>query len=61
LLSQGLSPLDAASTAAYWHGLAGQRAQSARRVGVIAGDLPALLAAALPVPLPAGKRLVRAL
>jgi NAD(P)H-hydrate epimerase len=61
LLSQGLSPLDAASTAAYWHGLAGRRAHAARRVGVIAGDLPAVLAAALPVPVPAGKRLLRVL
>jgi NAD(P)H-hydrate repair Nnr-like enzyme with NAD(P)H-hydrate dehydratase domain len=61
LLSQGLSPLDAGSTAAYWHGLAGKRAHAARRVGVIAGDLPGILAAALPVPAPSGKRLLRAL
>ncbi len=61
LLSQGLSPLDAASTAAYWHGLAGQRAHAQRRVGVVAGDLPEVLAAALPVPESLGKRLTRCL
>jgi len=48
LLAQGCSPLHAASLAAYWHGLAGQVAARRRRVGVIAGDLPDLLARALP-------------
>ena len=48
LLSQGLTPFDAARTAAYWHGLAGRTCASARRVGVVAGDLPEALADALP-------------
>jgi hydroxyethylthiazole kinase-like uncharacterized protein yjeF len=39
LLSQGLSPVDAARAGAYWHGLAGQRAAAERTVGVIAGDV----------------------
>jgi hydroxyethylthiazole kinase-like uncharacterized protein yjeF len=39
LLSQGLSPVDAARAGAYWHGLAGQRAAAERTVGVIAGDI----------------------
>jgi ADP-dependent NAD(P)H-hydrate dehydratase / NAD(P)H-hydrate epimerase len=39
LLSQGLSPVDAARAGAYWHGLAGQRAGAERTVGVIAGDI----------------------
>ena len=46
LLSQGLSPLDAARIGAYWHGRAGHIAQAARAYGVIAGDLPDLLAEA---------------
>jgi hydroxyethylthiazole kinase-like uncharacterized protein yjeF len=46
LLSQGLSPVDAARVGAYWHGLAGQTAHEARPVGVIARDLPEVLAAA---------------
>jgi ADP-dependent NAD(P)H-hydrate dehydratase / NAD(P)H-hydrate epimerase len=49
LLSQGLSPFDAARMAAYWHGLAAQYCQAHRRVGVIAGDLPDALAEALPI------------
>lgn len=49
LLSQGLSPFDAACAGAYWHGLAGLHARAARPRGVMAGDLPDLLAAALPV------------
>ncbi len=48
LLAQGLSPVDAARAGAYWHGLAGQRAQRERRVGVIAGDVAQALGAALP-------------
>ena len=48
LLAQGLAPVDAARAAAYWHGRAGQLAHARRRVGVIAGDLPELLAEALP-------------
>jgi NAD(P)H-hydrate epimerase len=48
LLAQGLSPFDAARVGAYWHGLAGRHAAEVRRVGVTAGDIPPLLAAALP-------------
>lgn len=48
LLAQGLPPVDAARTGAYWHGLAGQVAARQRPVGVIAGDVAAALAAALP-------------
>jgi NAD(P)H-hydrate epimerase len=48
LLSQGLSPVDAARAGAYWHGLSGQVAAAGRPVGVIAGDLTEALAAALP-------------
>ncbi len=40
LLSQGLSPVDAARVGAYWHGLAGQAAAEHRSIGVLAGDLP---------------------
>jgi NAD(P)H-hydrate epimerase len=47
LLSQGLTPLDAARAAAYWHGLAGRRAARERHVGVMAGDLPDILGGAL--------------
>jgi NAD(P)H-hydrate epimerase len=39
LLSQGLSPLDAGRTGAFWHGLAGTCAALTRPVGVIAGDV----------------------
>jgi hydroxyethylthiazole kinase-like uncharacterized protein yjeF len=53
LLSQKLGPFDAASLAAYWHGLAGQRAAGSRPIGVIAGDLPEVLAAAFPSAAPA--------
>jgi NAD(P)H-hydrate epimerase len=52
LLSQGLAPFDAASLGAYWHGLAGQHAARSRALGVTAGDLPELLAAAFPWPAP---------
>ena len=48
LLSQGLSPFDAARAGAYWHGLAGRVCASKRRVGVVAGDLPEVLAEAIP-------------
>jgi NAD(P)H-hydrate epimerase len=48
LLAQGLAPLDAARAGAYWHGLAGQYAARARRVGVIAGDVAEALGPALP-------------
>ena len=48
LLAQGLSPVDAARTGAYWHGLAGQRAAEQRRVGVVAGDVVDALGDALP-------------
>jgi len=51
LLAQGLTPIDAARVGAYWHGRAGQLAVLRRPVGVIAGDLPELLAdAAQPDP-----------
>ncbi len=46
LLAQGLAPIDAARVGAYWHGRAGQRAAKQRPIGVIAGDLPELLAEA---------------
>jgi hydroxyethylthiazole kinase-like uncharacterized protein yjeF len=48
LLSQGLSPIDAACAGAYWHGLTAQHCARERSVGVIAGDLPEALASALP-------------
>ncbi len=48
LLGQGLAPVDAARAGAYWHALAGDRCAAQRRVGVVAGDLPETLAAALP-------------
>jgi ADP-dependent NAD(P)H-hydrate dehydratase / NAD(P)H-hydrate epimerase len=47
LLSQGLSPVDAARAGAYWHGLAARYCAEERRVGVTAGDLPDALARAL--------------
>ncbi|HZV76315.1 MAG TPA: NAD(P)H-hydrate dehydratase [Candidatus Babeliales bacterium] len=50
LLSQGLSPVDAAREGAYWHGLAGRRAQAQRRAGVIARDVAESLGGALPEP-----------
>jgi hydroxyethylthiazole kinase-like uncharacterized protein yjeF len=50
LLSQGLSPVDAARAGAYWHGLAGKYAASVRPRGVIARDVFEYLAAALPKP-----------
>jgi hydroxyethylthiazole kinase-like uncharacterized protein yjeF len=60
LLSQGLAPVDAARTAAYWHGLAGRHAARHRPVGVIAGDVPEALGASLPLaPAPLAARLRR--
>ncbi|HET9096538.1 MAG TPA: NAD(P)H-hydrate dehydratase [Candidatus Baltobacteraceae bacterium] len=50
LLSQGLSPVDAARAGAYWHGLAGKHAAVLRPRGVIARDVYESLAAALPKP-----------
>jgi NAD(P)H-hydrate epimerase len=50
LLSQGLSPVDAARAGAYWHGRAGQTAAAARPRGVIARDVYDSLAAAIPEP-----------
>lgn len=47
LLSQGLSPIDAARVGAYWHGLAARRAGSDRRVGVIARDVADALGSAI--------------
>jgi NAD(P)H-hydrate epimerase len=47
LLAQGLGPCDAARAAAYWHGLGGQRAARDRPTGVVAGDIPEALGAAL--------------
>jgi len=43
LLAQGGSPFEAGCLAAYWHGLAAQRAAALRPRGVIAGDLPEFL------------------
>lgn len=54
LLSQGLSPFDAARAGAYWHGLAGKRAASQRSVGVIARDVIEALADAVPTARPNG-------
>jgi NAD(P)H-hydrate epimerase len=48
LLSQGLSPVNAACAGAYWHGLAGRFARRQRPIGVIAGDVIAALGASLP-------------
>lgn len=47
LLSQGLSPVDAARAGAHWHGLAGEYCARDRSRGVMAGDLPDVLAYAL--------------
>lgn len=47
LLSQGLAPVDAARAAAFWHGRAAQLCAEERSVGVIAGDLPEVLARSL--------------
>ncbi len=48
LLSQGLTPVDAARAGAYWHGLAGRLSARRRSVGTIAGDVIDALADALP-------------
>lgn len=58
LLSQGLSPVDAARAGAYWHGLAGRLAARRRRVGVVAGDVVDALGDAVP-PLTASQMLQR--
>ncbi len=58
LLSQGLSPLDAARAGAYWHGLAARKAGEQRPVGVIARDVADALGSALPRE-PARGKLVR--
>ena len=50
LLSQGLSPIDAARAGAYWHGLAGHVADHTRPVGVIAGDVADALGRASAIP-----------
>jgi hydroxyethylthiazole kinase-like uncharacterized protein yjeF len=50
LLAQGLSPVDAARAAAYWHGLAGQAAARHRPIGVVAGDIPEALGGVLAPP-----------
>jgi ADP-dependent NAD(P)H-hydrate dehydratase / NAD(P)H-hydrate epimerase len=54
LLSQGLTPVEAAAAAAYWHGLAGQSAQRERRTGIVAGDVIEHLGPALPIHRAAG-------
>ncbi|MFY9632567.1 MAG: NAD(P)H-hydrate dehydratase [Candidatus Cybelea sp.] len=48
LLSQGLSPVQAACAGAFWHGLAGHEAARKRRAGVVAGDVVDALSDALP-------------
>ncbi len=48
LLSQSLSPVDAARAGAYWHGLAAKRAAATRPVGVIARDVADALGSAIP-------------
>jgi hydroxyethylthiazole kinase-like uncharacterized protein yjeF len=48
LLSQGLSPFDAARAGAFWHGLAAKVAAQRRRTGVIARDVIDALADAFP-------------
>ncbi len=60
LLAQGLAPVDAARVGAYWHGRAGRLAARARPIGVIAGDLPELLAQAAQAhpPAPGPQRLL---
>jgi NAD(P)H-hydrate repair Nnr-like enzyme with NAD(P)H-hydrate dehydratase domain len=50
LLAQGLGPLDAARTGAYWHGRAGQLAAAERPVGVMARDVADALGRAANVP-----------
>ncbi|MBV8529731.1 MAG: NAD(P)H-hydrate dehydratase [Candidatus Eremiobacteraeota bacterium] len=50
LMSQGLSPVDAARAGAYWHGLAGQQAAGKRRIGIVAGDVVDSLGESIPVP-----------
>lgn len=50
LLAQEMSPVDAARTAAYWHGNAGHRALAHRHRGVIARDVADALGEASVVP-----------
>lgn len=59
LLSQGLSPVDAARAGACWHGLAAHYAARRRRVGAIAGDVAESLGYSLPARTPAHDNLVR--
>ncbi len=59
LLSQGLSPLDAARAGAYWHGLAARYAAHDRQTGVIARDVAHLLGYALPESRPDNDLLVK--
>lgn len=59
LLSQGLSPVDAARAGAYWHGLAAKHAALLRPRGVIARDVYESLAAALPKALREDRELTR--
>ena len=62
LLSQGLSPVDAARAGAYWHGLAGRYVARKRHVGVVAGDVAEALGPSLPEPTKHGTRsLLRAI
>ena len=48
LLSQGLTPVDAARAGAYWHGLAARTCASQRSRGVIARDVADALGSSLP-------------
>jgi NAD(P)H-hydrate epimerase len=59
LLSQGLSPVDAARAGAYWHGLAAKHAASIRPRGVIARDVYESLGSALPKPRSGDEVLIR--
>jgi hydroxyethylthiazole kinase-like uncharacterized protein yjeF len=59
LLSQGLSPVDAARAGAYWHGLAGKAAALVRPRGVIARDVYESLAHAIPKPVKDDSPLIR--
>ncbi|HEY0614762.1 MAG TPA: NAD(P)H-hydrate dehydratase [Candidatus Elarobacter sp.] len=54
LLAQGLSPLDAARTGAYWHGRAGQVALARRHRGVVARDVDEALGPASVIDVPNG-------
>jgi len=54
LLAQGLAPVDAARTAAYWHGRAGRCALERRHRGVVARDVADTLGEASVVPAGSG-------